>query len=241
MIPYIEIPALPIYGELAIQPFGVLVVIAILVGQWMTRRRAMEIGIDDEEIVNGLMWCVGAGFVGAHWVEVIFYHPSKFYDEGPLVLLKIWDGLSSMGGIIGAYIGFTIFFRMKRKRWLPHAEATVQGLVTAWIFGRLGCTVVHDHPGHLTDFFLGVKYPDGVRHDLGLYEFLYTALVLMPANLILHRFKPPFGAHVALTMALYAPIRFLLDFLRTSGEMGSDPRYLGMTMAQYTKIGRAHV
>jgi phosphatidylglycerol:prolipoprotein diacylglycerol transferase len=236
MIPYIQIPELPIYGKLAIQPFGVLVVIAILTGQWLTRRRAKEAGVPDDEIVSALMWALGGGFIGAHLIEIFFYHPEKLLDEGPLVLLKIWDGLSSMGGFIGALVGLMIFFGRQKKPWLLHAELIIQGLALGWIFGRMGCSVVHDHPGRHSDFFLAVRYPDGPRHDLGFYEMLYVALVIFPATLILHRLKAPRGAYAAAVLILYSPVRFFFDFLRTEGDVGSDPRYLGLTMAQYTGV-----
>ena len=61
--------------------------------------------------------------------------------------------------------------------------ATRQKLLAASIevFGRLGCTLVHDHVGSRSEFLLAIRFPDGARHDLGLYELLYTVAVLVPA------------------------------------------------------------
>jgi len=51
------------------------------------------------------------------------------------------------------------------------------GLAVGWVFGRLGCTTAHDHPGRHTGFLLAVRYPDGPRFDLGLYEFVFTLIL----------------------------------------------------------------
>lgn len=234
MIPYVEIPALEIFGPLKIQPFGVMVVTGVALGSWLIRRRARQAGYGDEEIVTALYWGLGMAFFLSHVVEIIFYQSHKLMEEGPITLFKVWDGLSSMGGFFGGLLGLWIYFAfIAKKPWLAHAEFMLQGLVVGWAFGRLGCTIVHDHPGKFTDFFLGVSYPEGVRHDLGFYELLFVALILVPANFLLYRFSPPKGSYFALICLLYAPVRFGLDFLRVEDQFGSDPRYFGLTAGHY--------
>ena len=219
MIPYFKIPSLPLFGPLELQPFGVLVAIGILVGSWFAQRRAEEEKIDLQEIRNAVAWAVVAGFIGAHWVAIIFYFPERIIDEGPLVLLKLWSGISSFGGFLGALVGLVGYYGYKRKPWLHIAEIILQALVVGWIFGRLACTVAYDHPGQPTDFFLGHEYRDGVvRYNLGLYEFLYTLLVIFPLMLWAYSKKPRRGVIIGLVCVLYAPVRFGLDFLRSLGN-----------------------
>jgi phosphatidylglycerol:prolipoprotein diacylglycerol transferase len=88
----------------------------------------------------------------------------------------------------------------------------------------------------LSDFFLAVKYPRGARHDLGFYEFLFTLLVLYPTTRLLGRKPRPDGFFLALAPIIYSPVRFLLDFLRSTDYGNVDPRYLGMTAAQWLCI-----
>ena len=106
-----------------------------------------------------------------------------------------------------------------------------EGFVVAWIFGRLGCSIVHDHPGVRTTFFLGVRYPDGTRHDLGLYEFLFTVFVLLPASLWIHRSGRTPGSQFAWFAILFGLFRLAFDYLR----VGED-RYLGWTPGQYASL-----
>ena len=138
-----------------------------------------------------------------------------------------------------AFIRFPIAAFSAAVHWRgPRLVLGCSGLVVGWVFGRLGCTLVHDHIGKLSDFALAIRFPDGARHDLGFYELLYTVLVLVPAVIWLNRLPRRPGTAICLIPLLYAPARFLGDFLRVSLP-GHDPRYAGLTLAQYACIAVA--
>jgi phosphatidylglycerol:prolipoprotein diacylglycerol transferase len=210
---------------------------AIVSGYWFALRRAREARLDTDEFESALEWAVGGGLVISHIVEVLLYQPERLKLEGVLTLFKFWAGLSSFGGFFGAAVMLTIFFRVLRKRsWWLEADLIMQGLVVAWIFGRLGCTLAGDHPGPRTDVAWAYPYPDGPRHNMGMYELLFTLLLLFPANLILHRRKPPVGSYIAMNCLLYGAGRFALDFARATDRADSDPRYFGLTLGQYCSL-----
>ncbi len=94
-----------------------------------------------------------------------------------------------------------------------------------------------DHPGPRTKLWFAYPYPDGPRHNMGLYELVFTIVVLLPANLWLHRRKPPVGSFIAMNCLLYGAGRFALDFLRSTDRGDSDPRYFGLTLAHYLSGG----
>ncbi len=236
MIPYFQLPSLPLVGPLAIRPFGVMVVLGVWMGWRFILKRAPAYGITTEQIQDAVMWTVVAGFLGAHLVEVLFYQPVKLRRDGLLLLLKFGTGLSSYGGFFGAAAGLTIWVRRHRQSWLKYGDLIVQGLIVGWIFGRGGCFLVHDHPGAKTDFFLAVAYPDGPRHDLGFYELLFTSLVLLPVMLWMNRRPWPPGAYLVMVMLVYAPVRFGLDFLRATDISHSDPRTFGLTLGHYSSL-----
>jgi phosphatidylglycerol:prolipoprotein diacylglycerol transferase len=127
---------------------------------------------------------------------------------------------------------------------LRYADSVALGLAVGWIFGRTGCFTAHDHPGrHVSaSFFLSVAYPDGPRIDLGLYELLFT--IVMTAVLFAYNRKPRApGRMIALAALIYAPARFLLDFLRET-EVSKvvthpDVRRLGLTPAQWACLATA--
>lgn len=230
MIPYFDIKPIHIW-IIPIQPFGVLVGIALVVGYMLGRRRARLVGLDPQICADGMVWTVVGGFIAAHLVSVIFYFPHRIL-ENPFVLLAIWSGLSSFGGYVGGALGAYLFFKRHRvPSIIKYVDAITFGLMPAWIIGRMGCTVVHDHPGKETLFFLGVKYKDGIiRHDLGFYEMLLAAgLTLVIYSL--KNVRPFDGFHPALMLLLYSPVRFMLDYLRVG-----DKTYLGLTPGQYFSV-----
>jgi phosphatidylglycerol:prolipoprotein diacylglycerol transferase len=157
----------------------------------------------------------------------------------PLLLLRLWEGLSSFGGFVGAFVGAIAWRVHYKAELLPYADIVASSFPVSWTFGRLGCTVAHDHPGVFSDFFLAVRYPDGGRHDLGFYELLIT-VPIAALFLVLRRKPRPWGFYGGVLCAYYAPLRFCLDFLRerpesvAPGLFGTgDVRYLGLTPAQW--------
>jgi phosphatidylglycerol:prolipoprotein diacylglycerol transferase len=106
------------------------------------------------------------------------------------------------------------------------------------------------HIGTLGEHYTQITTPTITAWNLGLLEFLY----LVPVNLFILWYafrsakpngedksgKPKWldrynaGMITALTGLFYAPVRFLLDFLRFNPE--ADPRYLDLTFAQWVSI-----
>lgn len=237
MLPSLYVPPYKLFGLLPIQPFGVLVALAIVLGYMLGRRRARLTGLDPQICADGQMWVVISGFAVAHWVSVIFYFPERLL-QNPLTLLAFWSGLSSFGGLVGAIIGALVYFGRKKVAIIKYVDAIIFGFVPAWILGRAGCTVVFDHPGRPTDFFLGMVYHHDklVRHNLGLYEML-VAVVLTLILYSLKNVRPFDGFHSALMLLLYSPVRFMLDYLREGATRGGDARYFGLTPAQFFAVG----
>ncbi|RMG60880.1 MAG: prolipoprotein diacylglyceryl transferase [Deltaproteobacteria bacterium] len=230
MIPACHVKSIDIIGPLKIQPFGLIVAVGVLTGYFLALRRAKEVGLDRTVCADAIFWTLLSGFITAHLVSEIFYYPEEV-ARNPLTLLMFWRGLSSYGGFAGALLGGTLYLRRRGLPVLEYADAFMFGLVPGWVIGRLACTVVFDHPGKPTSFFLGMPDVQGiVRHNLGFYEMLYS--IILTAILYGMKRKRPFpGFHCALMLVLYSPVRFLLDFLRVA-----DRRYFGLTPGQYFSL-----
>src|SRR6185312_8725690 len=155
-----------------------------------------------------VLWSIGLGFVGSHMFDVLAYQ-SEALKARPWLLLEVWGSMSSFGGLIGGMLGCLWITRRKKLTWQQVAdffEIVAFAFPFAWIFGRLGCTLAHDHIGIETQSFLAVRFPDGPRYDLGLLEFLWT-LVIAGAFLLLDRKPRARGFFVGLFFLLYGPIR----------------------------------
>jgi phosphatidylglycerol:prolipoprotein diacylglycerol transferase len=232
-IPYFELPSLHLPLGLEIHPFGVLVAIGVLVGASLAARAARTYGPgDDTPLRDVVIWALVGGITGAHLLHVLGYHPELLRQDDPFALLKFWDGLSSMGGVVGSLIGISFFFRWRKIPLRPYLDALALGAAPGWAIARIGCIVAHDHPGVLTNFPLAVAYPDGPRHDLGLYDFFVLAILSGILYLLARRLRPQ-GFLMAVLAIGYSVPRFFLDFLRARDVAFADGRILGLTPAQY--------
>ena len=253
-----------IAGPLAIHSFGLSVAVGLVLcfglASWRTERK---LGAPAEDVQNLGFYLVFIGWALSHVFNVILYEPEALLRD-PLILFKVWTSISSYGGLMGGFIAFFIWhWRHPQYDRLAFMDLGAWSLPVPWFFGRIGCATVHDHPGHVaTEGWLGHLWADiqatfpslpeifplaiqfdptkspgvaGPRHDLGLYEAIWWA-VLVFAVLWLDRKPRPSGFYLAVLPLLYAPARFLLDFLRVPPELGGDARYFGMTPAQYLSI-----
>jgi phosphatidylglycerol:prolipoprotein diacylglycerol transferase len=241
-----QIPV-PIVGELAIQPFGVLAATAIVLGARLAEWRAERTGMQRELMSAFLVRVVAFGLIAAAVLNVLVYEPAKVADIGGAVAGWLgfgpktvfpYPGLSSFGGFFGGAVAAFWFSRARRISLLALADVFCFAFPFAWIFARAGCFVVHDHPGVESDFVLAVANYNGegvARHDLGLYEVLWS-FVMTPVVLWLGNRPRPLGFFAALVPIAYASVRFFLDFLRETPLHGGDVRYFGLTPGHYASL-----
>lgn len=237
-IPWFRLEGWPIPGlppDIAIQPFGLLVATGVLLGARVAERRGSRLGLRRDLISDFIAHVVTLGFILGHVFDRLAYEPEIVLRE-PWDLLMPWRSMSSFGGFFGAVIGAVIWkFRRKLAFTIP-LDQVAFGMPVGWFFGRMGCFVVHDHPGQLTNFFLAVdnyQYGGllvGPRHDLGFYEVLWAA-VMIGLFFWLDRKPRPHGFYIGVIAVLYAPYRFALDFLREV-----DTTYFGLTPGHYSCI-----
>ena len=229
-----DIPALEL-GPIYIDSWAFLVMLCFIVGLELSRSRGIKLGLEVKEIVDGVCWTVGGGFVVGHLVHVLAYNRWMIDEQGWIVLAKVWAGFSSTGGFLGAVIGSVVYYKLLRKKsWALHADAIAWAFPFSWVIARLGCFSVHDHKGIASNFWLAVDFPPpvGPRHDLALYEALWTAMIALVFFRLRNRAVRP-GFFLVLLITLYAPVRFFLEFLRNTDLKGADSRYLGLTPAQW--------
>ena len=237
--------SLPVLGDtLSIQPFGVLVATGVLLGAWVAGRFAERNGLDTVATGDLVTYAVVTGFILGYFLNGFLYERDTFMEalRNPSMFLTTWLGLSSYGGFFGGILGCFIWRWRTKKPLLPYANAVSFGLPVGWLFGRLGCFVVHDHPGKVTDFPLAVDAyrfgdpPFQPRHDLGFYEVLFSIGIIALFFWLESRKRRPVGFYCVLLPIVYAPVRFFLDFLRAAPLEGGDVRYAGLTPAQWASI-----
>jgi phosphatidylglycerol:prolipoprotein diacylglycerol transferase len=263
MIPCVDVDTVPV-GPLMMQPFGVMMSVAIAFGWVLMSRRAKTLRMDEYEFLVLRVWALFLGLFLSHALDEVFYHPEILAGH-PASLLYIWQGLSSMGGILGAVLGAFIWSRIRiapngvpsiRRRpesLLPVADVIAPCFVIAWTIGRLGCAIVHDHVSARVPIgtFLAVDFPapadvpayvhGPLRVTFGTaprYDLglleLFFTIILAAALLATWRRRLPVGTYVAVTSLAYAPVRFALDRLRERDGIASDIRWGELTFAQWS-------
>ncbi|KKT71898.1 MAG: Prolipoprotein diacylglyceryl transferase [Candidatus Uhrbacteria bacterium GW2011_GWF2_44_350] len=213
MLPYITSTVIPL-GPITIQTWGLLVSLGFVAGgaasAWLCRARGLK-----SEIVWEILGLLLLGsMVFGRLFFVLFYSPGYFIEH-PLEVFYIWQGgMSMMGGIFGAVLLGLIYLRQKKLGIWRYSDTLIFGLPLGYFIGRIGCFLIHDHPGLPTNFFLGVQYPDGVvRHDLGLYHSLF-GLILFLVFLVFKKIKAPIGTFLVSFLLVYGLFRLAFDFLR---------------------------
>jgi phosphatidylglycerol:prolipoprotein diacylglycerol transferase len=213
MIPYYPQPVLHL-GPLSIHAFGALAAIAVVIGGRIILRRAYHRGVPVQEMFEfcaTIYLCALAGAVVSKIVLDNF--PAFFLD--PVHAIRANLGFRSIGGIIGGLLGGVLWCRFHRLTLfesLRRLDIVAYAIPTAWMLGRLGCTLAHDHRGFASTSWIAVRFPEGPRSDLGLVEFLFL-IVLTIAFHILDRKPRPVGFYFGLYGVVYGGFRIWLDTL----------------------------
>jgi len=233
MIPWFESHTYSI-GPLVLQTWGTFVAAGFLLGGWLAAKRARTRGLDERIIWDFVFWIFIAAFIGARAFHVLFYDPGHYLAFPLDAIDPRLPGYSIVGGYLGAAVAFFIVARRRTLNVLAYADTLIWGLPWGCGVGRIGCFLIHDHPGTLTSFVGGVRYPDGsVRHDLGLYLSLFgfaTGLVLVA----LDRKRRQAGFFLGVFLIVDGVGRFILDFLRVN-----DRIVWGLTPTQWLLIPMA--
>ncbi len=229
MIPYFEQPTVKL-GPLDYHLFGLFMTAGIISSTLFALYRARKLGIAGDIIQVGF-WFTTTGLLLCIVVPNLIFRYDQISEKGIVYLLAPNSGINSASIFIVCGLTIWTYFKIHEIPFGRHCDVLLQGLVVGWIFGRLGCTFAHDHIGLPSNFILAFDYPSGARHNLGFYEFIFTALVLAPIALTWRndRYRP--FTYSALLGLLYGFFRFLADFLRAY-----DPRYLGLTTAQWLSV-----
>lgn len=207
-------------GPLVVHPFGPLAVASLLVGFHLARRHTRGSSLSERVLHDAEPWLAGGLFGGAHLYSVFIDYPERLAAD-PWVVLRVWDGISSFGGLLGIMLAAVLFCRRHGVPLLAFVDRYAAAFPAAWAIGRFGCTLAFDHPGTLTDFPLAMLYPgsgsvaEGLRHNLGLYEAIWGVVV---AAIFWRAARTPrrIGWYTTALILAYMPVRFALDFLRVA-------------------------
>jgi phosphatidylglycerol---prolipoprotein diacylglyceryl transferase len=161
-------------GPLHITGFGIMMMLAFLVGGWLIDRECRRQAFASDYAGDIIVGAVIGGIIGAKlWFVALPGHGiSTLFDRGGLVFY---------GGLLGGTIGVIIngWRRRVPMRWT--AQLVAPSLAAAYAVGRVGCYVVGD------DYGIPTTVPWAVRFPLGMPPTTAANLrdfnVAIPANI----------------------------------------------------------
>ena len=237
-------------GPLALTGYGIMMMVAFLVGGWAIQLELRRRRLDEDYAADIVIAAVIGGLVGAK----IWY----------VLITGQWGALLSRGGLVwygGFFGGVGAVLLNGWRKHIPARftfEITAPALALGYALGRVGCFLVNDDYGLPTDLPWAMKFPQGLPpssvgelmragatfpagtdpnmivavHPTQIYETTIMLLAfawLWQRRAHLHATGWLFGAYLA-----WAGVeRFLVEFLRAK-----DDRLFGpISLAQVTSIG----
>ena len=213
MLNFTPIPILFQLGAIKIYSHGLLTALAFLIPFLIARARAKKSGIKLEHLEGILILAVIGGLLGAR-IGYIILNFSQF--SNPLEMLKIWHGgLTSYGGIFGAFLFCFFYIRRKKLSFLEYTDFFSPYIALGFAIGRIGCFFNWDAYGKPTTLFLAVVVSNMPRHATQLYlvaGFLVIFAILLAMQ---QSMKAEKGRIFFLFLGLYSLLNFAVDFVRS--------------------------
>lgn len=178
-------PGWEIFG-FQITTFGVMVAIAILVGGQVGAASFDRAGLSRDDAWSLTVWCAVVGALSSH----LWYAFEQLARGDPFLdHLLSRGGLTWYGGLVGGAATGLVLTHLKRLPWPVVFDSAAPALALAQAIGRVGCFLVGDDYGRVTDLPWGVAFPRGLPptqepvHPTMLYEIAW----LLPLALWLWR------------------------------------------------------
>jgi phosphatidylglycerol:prolipoprotein diacylglycerol transferase len=234
-------PVLFQLGPFTVRYYGLMYVLALLVGIILLRLEAKRRGLPPERMVDLAFYAFVGGLIGGRLYYVVLKW--GYYGANPLKIFAIWEGgMAIHGGIIGGIIGTWWFARSTGMSMLVLCDMLVPALSLGHAFGRFGNFMNGDAHGyplrspalpewlrHFPDW-MGVTFPPGsiAGREFGPVPLHPVMLYEMVLNVIgflllwgLRKRDWAAGSLLGLYLVYYAAVRSFTSLFR------ADDLYLG--------------
>lgn len=241
-----SLPYFAVHRIVGLQPYGLCVMAGLAAGAFTTVRQGRRFGIAAADLGLVVPCALFAAVIGGHVFDVAAYQWEAAREDSGL-WLRMTSGQALFGALFAVAAVTALIGTARRIHLAALADVVALGCLVAMTFGRLGCALVHDHPGIATDSVFGVEFPADVLrwsgieappgstvrvHDLGLDELLVLLPITVAAFALVRR-RLNAGMLAAIVSIAYAVPRFFLDFLRLPA---TEPVHAGLTVGQWCCI-----
>lgn len=160
-------------GPFAIQAAGLILLISLFIGTWLTGKFALSLGTNAEVIENSILIALVTGLLSAR-IGFMLQNPAVFMNN-PLSLLSLTP--SMLDASFGILVGILIAFIIAQKKHLP-LWPTLDTLTPLFLLMFAGYHLANYANGAAyglpTSLPWGVSLWNAIRHPVQLYALLPT-------------------------------------------------------------------
>ena len=199
---YPELFRIP-YLDYSVSSFGAMMAVGFLVAVWIMMKRMQEEGLDPELASTLLIYAMLGGILGSKiyfTIDVGLRTGASFSD-----LFFARAGITWYGGLAGGTAAACLGCRIHGVPIIKAMNCTAVAAAVGQALGRIGCFLVGDDYGRVTDVPWAISFPEGSPpteqpvHPTQLYEVAW----LLPVGALLwaRRKSSPFlfGEYLALS------------------------------------------
>ena len=248
-------PILFQFGSFTISSFGVMMVIAFLLGNYLLRIDVVAEGYDAIIADDIIFRAAIGGILGAKFYYLIENIPTGqaanningliniiagiFTLNGERIAFGIQNfgaGLVFLGGLVGGMAAVSWYIYRKNLNWFKIADLAAPFLVLGHGIGRIGCFLVGDDYGIPTNLPWAIAFPNGLPptniavHPTQLYEM--SAYFIIFFYLRYRKRNQTFSGEIIFEYLFLGGLsRFMVEFIRTNTKYN-----FGLSGAQYLSI-----
>lgn len=161
-------PAMLTIGDFELRYYGLMWVVAILLGERLMTKFASREGFKSNIIETGFIWIVLGAILGARIGHCLFYEFDYYITKPWAMLTEIRNGgMASHGAAIGMLLGMWITARKYKMKYVWWLDRIMVPVAVGGMFVRLGNLFNSEIIGSETTMPWGFKFMR-LRDNLGL-------------------------------------------------------------------------
>ncbi len=226
-------------GSLTIYSWGFFIGLAFVIcyGLFLREARRNEI---EQKIIFWLFFYVFIGIILGSRLGYVLQLPDYYLSHFLEIFKFNAGGLTFHGGLIGALIAGWLYFRNQKKQlkisFLQIGDMFAPITALGIFIGRLGCSLINDHQGAITNLPWAIIWPDGIlRHPVAEYLALNGLIMFLVLWFLRKKVQKP-GIIFVIFLIWHSLSRFLLDFTRVTDTYLADPQYFGLFTSQWISL-----
>ena len=204
--------------------YGIIIALGLLMALLFCMKQRKKYGISEDDLLDGLLWGIPFGIIGARLYYVIFYLDLYRNSDGTInwrEVIAIWDGgLAIYGGVIATVIVALLLSRRRKFKIGAMLDLVVMGLLIGQIFGRWGNFMNREAFGAETTLPWRMQLTTTAGtlievHPTFLYESLWNLIGLLLIVFVVSKARRFDGENTWFYFLWYGMGRFWIEGLRT--------------------------